>query len=206
MMTIYGMSDSGNCYKPRLLCALTGRPFRHIGVSTEDSGTQQPAYLAKNANGKVPLLELEDGRCLPESNAIVFYLGEATPFVPEDAFERSEMLSWMFFEQYSHEPHVAVRRSLRIYPRLAAFATEERLEETLQGGLKALAVMERRLAAIDWLAGNAASLADIALYAYTHVAEEGGFGLSAFPAIGAWLKRVEALPGYRRMDWLPEAS
>ena len=203
MITIYGMPDSGNCYKPRLLCALTGRPFRHVGVSTEDSGTQQPGYLAKNPNGKVPLLELEDGRCLPESNAILFYLGEGTAFIPEDAFARAEMLSWMFFEQYSHEPHVAVRRSLMIYPRLAAFVTPERLQETLQGGLKALGVMERRLAAKDWLAGDAASLADVALYTYTHVAAEGGFDLSAFPAIGAWLKRVEALSGYQPMSWLP---
>ncbi|NDW03261.1 glutathione S-transferase family protein [Jiella pacifica] len=206
MITIYGMPDSGNCYKPRLLCALTGRPFRHVGVSTEDGGTQQPGYLAKNANGKVPLLELEDGRCLPESNAMLFYLGEETAFVPADPFDRAAMLSWMFFEQYSHEPHVAVRRSLRIYPRLAAYATEERLAATMTGGLKALAVMERRLAGQDWLAGSAASLADIALYAYTHVAEEGGFDLSAFPAIGAWLTRIEALPGHRPMNWLPEAA
>lgn len=206
MITIYGMPDSGNCYKPRLLCALTGRPFRHVGVSTEDGGTQRPDYLARNANGKVPLLELQDGRCLPESNAMLFYLGEETAFVPSDPFDRAEMLSWMFFEQYSHEPHVAVRRSLKIYPRLAPFATEERLADTLAGGLKALAIMERRLAAQDWLAGGVASLADIALYAYTHVAEDGGFDLAEFPRIGRWLKRIEALPGYQPMDWLPEAS
>ncbi|MCE7026879.1 glutathione S-transferase family protein [Jiella avicenniae] len=206
MITIYGMPDSGNCYKPRLLCALTGRPFHHVGVSTEDGGTQRPDYLAKNPNGKVPLLELEDGRVLPESNAMLFFLGEETAFVPANPFERAEMLSWMFFEQYSHEPHVAVRRSLKIYARLAAFATEERLAATMTGGLKALSVMEQRLAERPWLAGDAPSLADVALYAYSHVAAEGGFDLAAFPAIGAWLDRVAALPGYRPMDWLPGAS
>ena len=203
MITIYGIPDSGNCYKPRLLCALTGRQFRHVEVSTHDGGTKRADYLAKNANGKVPLLETEDGRYLPESNAMLWYLGEATPFIPVDPFERAEMLSWMFFEQYSHEPTVAVRRSLTIYPQRATAATPERLAETFEGGQKALRVMEKRLAGSDWLAGDSASLADIALYAYTHVAEEGGFDLSQFPAIGAWLRRVEALPGYQPMDWLP---
>ena len=144
MMTIYGMPDSGNCYKPRLLCALTKRPFRHVGISTEDGGTRRPDYLAKNPNGKVPLLELEDGRCLPESNAILFYLGERTALSPEDPFARAEMLSWMFFEQYSHEPHIAVRRSLLVYPQMREAATPQRLADTLAGGHKALAVMEQR--------------------------------------------------------------
>lgn len=203
MITIYGMPDSGNCYKPRLICALTGRRFGHVEVSTHDGGTKRADYLARNANGKVPLLETEDGRYLPESNAMLWYLGEGTPFIPADPFERAEMLSWMFFEQYSHEPTIAVRRSLTIYPQLAQVATQERLAETMEGGLKALRVMEKRLAGSDWLAGQTASLADIALYAYTHVAEEGGFDLSRFPAIEAWLRRVEALPGYRPMGWLP---
>ncbi|MBP0615003.1 glutathione S-transferase family protein [Jiella mangrovi] len=203
MITIYGMPSSGNCYKPRLLAALIGRSFRHIGVSTEDGGTARPEYLTKNPVGKVPLLETDDGRYLPESNAILYYLGEGTAFVPTDPFERAEMLSWMFFEQYSHEPFVAVRRSLIIYPRLSAFATDDRLAETLAGGIKALGVMERRLAEHDWLAGRSASLADITLYAYTHVADEGGFDLNAFPAISAWLRRIEALPGYQPITWLP---
>ncbi|MBO0902344.1 glutathione S-transferase family protein [Jiella sonneratiae] len=203
MLTIYGMPDSGNCYKPRLVCALLDRPFRHVGVSTNDGGTGRPDFLAKNPNGKVPLLELDDGRLLPESNAIAFFLGEASPLVPTDPFERAEMLSWMFFEQYSHEPYVAVRRSLTIYPRLARLATPERLAETLKGGMKALGVMEGRLGEREWLAGTAASLADVVLYAYTHVAGEGGFDLSAYPAVKAWLGRIEALPGYRPMHWLP---
>ncbi|MBO0663408.1 glutathione S-transferase family protein [Jiella sp. MQZ9-1] len=204
MITIYGMPDSGNCYKPRLLCALTGQTFQHVTVSMIDGGTRRPAYLAKNANGKVPLLELGDGRLLPESNAILWFLGEATAFVPADAFARAEMLSWMFFEQYSHEPAIAVRRSLMIHPHRAEAATPERLAETLVGGEAALRVMEARLAAQDWLAGSGPSLADIALYAYTHVAEEGGFELTTFPAVSAWLARVAALPGYQPMTWLPE--
>ncbi|TFF27805.1 glutathione S-transferase family protein [Jiella endophytica] len=203
MMTLYGMPDSGNCYKPRLMMALTGRSFRHVEVSTNDGGTRRADYLARNPNGKVPLLETEDGRYLPESNAMLWYLGEATPYIPDDAFERAEMLAWMFFEQYSHEPQIAVRRSLTIYPRLAAHATPERLAATLEGGVKALTIMDRHLAERQWFAGSAASLADVALYAYTHVAGEGGYELAAFPSVEAWLRRVEALPGYRPMGWLP---
>ncbi|MER0238329.1 glutathione S-transferase family protein [Fulvimarina sp. MAC8] len=203
MITIYGMPDSGNCYKPRLLCALTGQAFRHVQVSTQDGGTASPGFRAKNPNGKVPLLETEDGRFLPESNAMLVYLGEGTAFVPADPFTRAEMFAWMFFEQYSHEPTVAVRRSLTIYADMKKTATPERLEATLEGGNKALGVMEQRLAASDWLAGESVSLADLCLYAYTHVAGEGGFDLSQYPGIESWLTRIEALPGYKPMNWLP---
>lgn len=204
MITIYGKQDSGNCYKPRLLMALLGRPFRHVEVNSADGSTRTPRFLALNPNGKVPLLEFEDGRRLPESNAILFYLGEGSRFVPQDPFDRASMLAWMFFEQYSHEPYVAVRRALLTYPSRKAQATPERLAETLEAGNRALAVMEGTLEKTDWLAGNAASLADLALYAYTHDAHEGGFDLARYPAIGRWLNRVEALPGYRPMDWLPD--
>ncbi|HEY9056352.1 MAG TPA: glutathione S-transferase family protein [Aurantimonas sp.] len=203
MITIHGMQDSGNCYKPRLLMALLGKPFRHVEVSSLDGSTQQPGFLALNPIAKVPVLELEDGRTLPESDAILWYLGENSRFVPSDPFERATMLSWMFFEQYSHEPTVAVRRSLLVYPEMAEVATPERLAATLAGGNKALAVMEATLSRADWLVGDAPSLADIALYAYTHVADQGGFDLAIYPGIGGWLKRVEALPGYRPLDWLP---
>ena len=205
MITIHGMADSGNCYKPRLLMALLGRQFRHSEVSWLDGGTSSPAFRQKAPIGKVPLLETEDGHVLPESNAMLVYLGEDTAFVPSDRFERAQMFAWMFFEQYSHEPHVAVRRSLLIYPEMANAATPERLAATLAGGNKALAVMEERLAGHDWLVGNGTSLADIALYAYTHVADEGGFDLAAFPGISAWLARIAALENYRPRTWLPAA-
>lgn len=203
MIAIYGMPDSGNCYKPRLLCALAGRPFRHVEVSTRDGGTASPDFRAKTPIGKVPLLETEDRRFLPESNAMLTYLGEGTVFMPTDPFTRAEMFAWMFFEQYSHEPNVAVRRSLTIYPELAEVASQARLAETLEGGRKALGVMETRLSKADWLAGEAPSLADLCLYAYTHVAAEGGFDLEAYPGILRWLKRIEGLSGYKPMDWLP---
>ena len=205
MLTIHGMADSGNCYKPRLLMALIGRPFRHVEVSSLDGGTRQPAFLAANPNGKVPLLELEDGRTLPESNAILCYLGDGTRFVPDDRFANAQMLGWMFFEQYSHEPQVAVRRSLLVYPQMRAAATPQRLADTLAGGHKALAVMEKRLGEAQWLVGDAPTLADIALYAYTHRAGEGGFELADYPGIRSWLARIGALPGYRPMAWLPGA-
>ncbi|MEF2551051.1 glutathione S-transferase family protein [Aurantimonas sp. A2-1-M11] len=205
MITIHGMADSGNCYKPRLLMALLGRPFRHAEVSWRDGGTASKAFRQKTPIGKIPLLETGDGRFLPESNAILCHLGEGTRFVPDDAFERARMLAWMFFEQYSHEPNVAVRRSLLCYPEMADVATPERLASTLRGGNSALEVMEERLAGHDWLVGDAPSLADIALYAYTHVADEGGFDLAAFAGIRGWLARVTALDGYRPRDWLPGA-
>jgi len=199
MNTLYGMSDSGNCYKPRLLMALLDLPFRHVEVSTEVGGTNEPGFLAKNPNGKVPLLELEDGRLLAESNAILCYLADGTPYMPQDRYERAVALQWMFFEQYSHEPCVAVRRSLLRYPRLADYATPERLATLLAQGNKALSVMEGRLSATPFMAGEASSVADIALYAYTHCAGDGGFELARFPAVSAWLDRVRALPGFRPM-------
>lgn len=200
MMTLYGMTDSGNCFKPRLLAALIGLPLRHVEVSFIDGGTSQPNFLAKNPNGKVPLLELEDGRLLAESNAILCYLADGTAFMPTDRFERAVALQWMFFEQYSHEPYVAVRRSLMRYPHLASEATPARMARLLEQGNKALSVMESRLAASPFLAGEAPSIADIALYAYTHCADEGGFALTDFPAVSAWLERVGSLPGFKPMD------
>ncbi len=205
MLTLYSMIDSGNCYKPRLLLAKLGMPFRHIEVSSLDGSTRKPDYLAKNPNGKVPLLELEDGRTLPESNAILLYLSEGTRFLPEDRFERARVYQWMFFEQYSHEPHIAVRRSLMKYPERKADATPEKLAATLEGGLKALSVMEQQLKSADWLAGQTMSAADIALYAYTHDAATAGFDLRDFPGISAWLGRVAEDPGHVPMEWVPAA-
>jgi glutathione S-transferase len=203
MPIIYGMADSGNCYKPRLLMAKLGRSFEHVEVSSHDGGTRSAAYVAKNPNAMVPLLELEDGRRLAESNAILLYLGEGTRFVPVDAYERGLAYQWLFFEQYSHEPYIAVRKAILTVPRRAAEATPEKLALTLERGNKALRVMEARLSETPYLAGKAISVADIALYAYTHEADKGGFDLGAYPAVSAWLARVEKDPGHVPIEWLP---
>ncbi len=203
MMRIYGMLDSGNCYKPRLLMAMLGRPFEHVETSSRDGTTRTAAYLAKNANGKVPLLELEDGRFLAESNAILLYLGEGTRFVPSDPYQRALVHQWLFFEQYSHEPLIAVRRSLILYPERAAQATPERMAALLEGGNKALGVMETQLARTPWLVGDSISVADIALYVYTQDANVAGYDMAKFPNVAAWLDRVRAAPGYVGMDWKP---
>lgn len=203
-MIVYGMADSGNCYKPRLLLAKLGRSFRHVEVSSRDGGTRSPEYLARNPNGMVPLLEFDDGRMLAESNAMLIHLAEGTPFLPGDAYERALVYQWLFFEQYSHEPYIAVRRALVLFAERAHLATPERLATTLERGNKALTVMERQLERTDFLAGGELSIADICLYAYTHVADEAGFDLSAFPAVSAWLDRVGSHPGHVTMDWLPK--
>jgi len=202
-MKIYGMIDSGNCYKPRLLLAKLGRPFEHVEVSSHDGGTRSAEYVARNPNAMVPLLELDDGRLLAESNAMLLFLGEGTRFMPGDAYERALAYQWMFFEQYSHEPYIAVRRALLTFPNRASDATPERLAQTLERGSKALGVMNKHLESSAFLAGGQMSVADIALYAYTHVAGQGGFDLDRYPAVGEWLGRVAADPGHVAMDWLP---
>jgi glutathione S-transferase len=203
MIKIYGMTGSGNCYKPRLLLAKLGKPFEHIEVSSQNGGTRSPEYLAKNPNGMVPLLELPDGRLLAESNAMLLHLAEGTRLLPADSYERGLAYQWLFFEQYSHEPYIAVRRALMVFPERAKDATPERLASTLERGNKALGVMDKHLAGDAFFAGNAMSVADIALYAYTHVAGEGGFDLTAYPAVSAWLDRVRNDPGHVPIDWLP---
>lgn len=203
MITIYGMSDSGNSYKPRLLMAKLGRPFRHVETNSRDGSTRSAAYLAKNANGKVPLLELEDGRFLAKSNAILLHMAEGTRLLPADAYARALVYQWLFFEQYSHEPYVAVRRTMYLYPERAAQATPERMQALLEGGNKALGVMQVQLEKTPFLAGDAISVADIALYAYTHDATVGGYDLDVFPAVKAWLARVAADEGHVPLTWLP---
>jgi glutathione S-transferase len=203
MLTLYSQQDSGNCYKVRLLLAQLGRPFRIVDVNANDGSTRRPAFLAKNPIGKVPLLEFDDGRRLAESNAILLYLAEGTPFLPGEPFERAKAYEWLFFEQYSHEPAIAVRRSLIIHPERAGEADAARLARLLEAGEWALSVMERRLGEAEWLAGSAYSVADIALYAYTHVAGEGGFDLAGYPAVEAWLARVAAQPSHLPITWRP---
>jgi glutathione S-transferase len=205
MITLYGSLDSGNCYKPRLLAAKLGQPFRHVEVNSRDGSTRTADFLAKNPNGKVPLMELEDGRLLWESNAMLLYLGEGTRFLPTDRYERGVVHQWLFFEQYSHEPYIAVRRALVRYSERKALATPERLAETLAGGNRALGVMETQLAKTRFIAGPTLSVADIALFAYTQDAEYAGYDLGEFPAVVAWLDRIRADPGHRPMTWTPHS-
>ncbi|MDX8443126.1 glutathione S-transferase family protein [Mesorhizobium australafricanum] len=201
-MILYDMADSGNCYKPRLLMAKLGIPFTRVEVNSHTGETRRPDYVAKNPNAMVPMLELDDGRRIAESNAILLYLAEGTRFLPGDKYERALAYQWLFFEQYSHEPYIAVRKALLTFPERAKDATPERLAVTLERGNKALGVMNRHLEQNEFFAGNAYSVADIALYAYTHTAEMGGFQLDAYPAVAAWLKRVEADKGHVPIEWM----
>lgn len=160
-----------------------------------ENETHTPEFLAKNPNGKVPVLELDDGRCLSESNAILFYLADATPLLPADRFQRALVLQWLFFEQYSHEPNIATTRYIVTHlpadsPRRAELARRREL------GYAALDVMEGHLARNEFFAAGRYTIADIALYAYTHVADEGGFDLGRYRAVGAWLDRVRSQPGH----------
>ena len=197
MIRLHDNLASGNGYKARLLLAQLGVPFRRIEYDIDRAETRTPEFLRMNPNGRVPVLELEDGRFLPESNAILFYLAEGTPFLPDDRFGRAQVLSWMFFEQYSHEPNIA---SPRYWITHNLPMTEERratLEPKRRLGYAALGVMEAHLKDCGgFFVGDRYTIADIALYAYTHVAHEGGFDLEGFPAVRAWLGRVAAQPGH----------
>lgn len=203
MLTLHQMHDSGNCYKIRLAAAQLGIPLTLVEYGLHDGSTRKPEYLAKNPNGRVPLLELEDGRYLAESGAILWYLTEGTYLQPTDKWGRAEMLSWMFFEQYSHEPYIAVLRFLKHYATDAQRAARgEDFAKLTRLGNDALGVMERHLQSRDWFAAGRYSIADIALYGYTHAAEEGGFELARYPNIGRWLARVAAEKGYIALDQL----
>ncbi len=172
-------------------------------MNTYDGSTRKPEYLAKNPIGRTPLVEFEDGRRLAESDAILLHFAEGTKYLPADSYDRAKAYEWLFFEQYEHEPSIAVRRSIMTAPERAHLKTPERLAQTLEKGNAALSVMEKRLSEADWLAGDAYSVADIALYAYTHCADEGGYELSAFPGVTTWLKRVASQPGHVPIDWRP---
>jgi glutathione S-transferase len=198
-MLLYNSAVSGNCYKVRLLLAHLGIGYETVDVSVVDRSNRAELLGDLNPALRVPTLVLDDGRPLAESNAILWYFGEGTAYVPEDAYERARMLQWMFFEQYSHEPYVAVARFLKAYSgRPEEF--ERQRERLLTGGYAALDALERGLGGREYLAGGGYSLADIALYAYTHVADEGGFELEGYPAIRGWLKRVAAQPGHVAID------
>ena len=194
MMTVYGFSPSGNCHKVKLLLGQLGREYAWVETDSARGETRTPGYLAKNPNGKVPLLELDDGRILVESNAILCWLADGTRFLPADPWAKAQALSWMFFEQYSHEPYIAVARFICGWT-LADSPRRAELPKLRERGHAALAVMEKHLSAHDWFSGGDYGIADIALYAYTCVAPHGGIALDAYPALNAWLARVEATPG-----------
>ncbi|GAC1037489.1 glutathione S-transferase family protein [Pseudomonas sp. No.117] len=195
MYQVYGDRRSGNCYKVVLLLHLLGLDYRWHDVDILAGETQSPAFLEKNPNGKIPVLELEDGTCLWESNAILNFLAEGTTFLPSEPRLRTQVLQWQFFEQYSHEPYVAVARFIQLYQGMPEERQAE-YEVCQVRGYKAFRVMEQQLQRTPFLVGDSYSIADIALYAYTHVAHEGGFDLDGFPAIRTWLERVAAQPGH----------
>ncbi len=188
-MRLYDFLDSGNGYKARLLLHKLGSPYDRIELDILEGETRTEAFLAKNPNGRVPALELDDGTVLPESNAILVYLAEGSRFLPQDRLARAQCLQWMFFEQYNHEPSIAVARYILRHtpdgsPRRAELPT------LAEKGNAALGVMERHLESRQYFVGDQLSVADIALYAYTHVADQGGFDLSGYPNVQAWLARV----------------
>ncbi|HUO91712.1 MAG TPA: glutathione S-transferase family protein [Rhizomicrobium sp.] len=208
MPVLHQMQMSGNCYKIRLLSRQLGLDLKLRDYPLHGGLTRRPEFLARNPNGRVPLLELDDGRHLPESGAILWYLSAGTPYQPADDWARAEALSWMFFEQYSHEPYVAVARFWLSYSAPEDRAAKKALIPDWHAkGNAALAVMENHLKTRDWFAGGRYSIADIALYGYTHCADEGGFELSAFPALNRWLARVSEQPGYIPLSehWQPIA-
>ena len=194
-LKIYGDSRSGNCYKIQLLCSEMGVDYDWEEVDIIAGDTRAPQCLAMNANGKIPLLALPDGRYLPESNAILFYLADGSEFFAGDAYARAEILQWMFFEQYSHEPNIATSRFIIKYLGNPA-DRQTSLEEKKVGGYKALEIMEQQLRRHAFIAGDNYNIADIALFAYTHVAEEGGFELDDYAAIRDWITTIKGRPNF----------
>ena len=197
-LRLHDYLPSGNGYKVRLLLAQLGIPFQRIEYDITRGETRTPEFLENvNANGRVPVLETEDGTLLPESDAILFYLAEGTPFLPEDRLGKARVLQWMFFEQYSHEPNIAVARAwLHVFDVEMTGERRAALEARQRRGYDALGVMEEHLKDHDYFVGGRYSVADIALYAYTHVADEGGLDLAGYPAVLFWLERVASQPGY----------
>jgi glutathione S-transferase len=200
MLTLYDFMGSGNGYKVRLLLAQLGLRYTLVERDILKGETRTPEFLARNPNGRIPTLQLEDGTHLAESDAILWYLAEGTRFAPETRLERAQTLQWMFFEQYSHEPYIAVARFWRHFFTKLTPQQEIELPGRMEKGYAALGVMERHLARNRFFVGDRYGIADIALYGYSHVAGEGGFNLDNFPQVNAWLARVAAEPGHVTMD------
>jgi glutathione S-transferase len=197
-MLLYDNAVSGNCYKVRLLLAHLGKPYERKALSVHDRANRPQILGGLNPSLRVPTIILDDGRPIGESNAILWYFADNTRYVPEDRYDRAQVLQWQFFEQYDHEPFIAVARFWLHYKDGAY--DRAALAEKQKGGYKALDAMERHLAGHEFFAGGRYSIADISLYAYTHVAHEGGFDLANYPATRAWIDRVKAQPGHVTID------
>jgi glutathione S-transferase len=195
MLTLYDYHDSGNGYKIRLLLHFLQRGYRYVEVDIISGASRTPEFLKLNPNGRIPVLELSDGRALSESNAVLFYLAQDSEFWPADTFVQAQIMSWMFFEQYSHEPNIATSRFIRKHREIDA-EQQALLDMKRAPGIAALELLESQLSHTDWLCGDQISIADIALYAYTHVAPEGGFDLAPYAGIGRWIARMAAQANY----------
>ena len=206
MYTLYSMQRSGNCYKVRLALAQLGAPHRLVEIDILQGESRTPEFLAMNPDGHVPLLEVAPGRYLPESNAILWYIAGGTPLAPDDRIDRAETLQWMFFEQHSLEPNLGAARFWLTMVKGGRELQRHSLEDWMEKGYIALTVMETHLRTHRFFAADRITIADIALYAYTHVAHESDFDLTGFPAIRAWLKRVAADPGHIAMEWHPATA
>ena len=194
MIRLYNYWESGNAYKVRLLLSQLGIPFERVDLDILKGETRTEQFLVKNPNHRIPLVEWPDGRTLAESNAILFYFAQGTPYLSDDPWQRAQALQWMFFEQYSHEPYIAVLRFWHFSGQLEQ--NRQFVQDKMERGYHALEVMDKHLSDSPFFAGDHYTIADIALYAYTHVAEEGEFDLARFPAVIDWLQRVNAQPGH----------
>ena len=201
-MKIYGDIYSGNCYKLKLLCALLALEHDWIPIDILNGETRSDSFLALNPNGQIPVCVTDDNAVLTESNAILFYLAQDSAYWPRDKLSQTRVLEWQFFEQYSYEPSIAVARFIKVYQGMPDARIDE-YKKKLKDGYRALNIMEAHLADRDFLVGERCSIADISLFAYTHVAHEGGFDLSVYPSINGWIARIKSLPGYVAM---PPAS
>lgn len=198
MIKVYGDLKSGNCFKVKSILDLTGTAYEWVVTDVMKSETRTPEFLAKNPNGRIPLVEFDDGTFLPESNAALYYFAQGSDYWPNDARAQAEVLQWMFFEQYSHEPFIATSRFwLKFLNQPDEYA--DKLAEAQPKGYAALDVMEKALQGNTFLTGSKATIADLALFAYTHKAHEGGFSLGDYTGIRAWIERIEALAGFEPM-------
>lgn len=200
MLTLYSMQSSGNSYKVRMLLARLAQPYHLVEIDRFKGENRTPEYLAINPDGRLPALALEDGRMLAESNAILVYLAEGTPWLPKDRFEHAETLRWMFFEQHSHEPAIAEARFWLHFVRGGRELRTHEIDQWMERGYAALALMEQHLSTHDYFVGERETVADIALYAHTHVAQEGDFDLTGFPSIGRWLARMKGNAAHVSME------